>query len=453
MADFPDNDWPPEIEIEEEQPDCVRYHLPVRNLGRLRTYAWIVVAVLAAISFLSIAPQLPFIRPGQAWHPLGFIVALVVACLFGVPAYYLLLYLLSNCEIEIRDGELIAIERAGLFWRRRRWPLAQLKRLQVMGLAGSSAGATSQRTEAEAIVAQYQSGRSRRRLGTGEPGSESNRLVAVAEASLTRNLNALTGVLDSNKRFILAAGYPREWLTRLGDEISARSNVAVEAPNREKLENAPPILGLQSIVAQAEEDVRLAAEPDFFEQPVGSEVEVDSFDGGVTLRVPPAGVKGKVGLIRFSILWFVVIGGFTAIFAAANIRQAGFGAALFGAVAVMSLFWLAGAGMLLVGWNMARRESAVAVVDGKLLVMQTGLRRAKRREWPLSEIQSIRVGPSDMEVNDIPVPELQMHGGKAKLFGMLAGRDARELTWMATVLRQAMRQESASTSPGANPET
>ena len=68
---------------------------------------------------------------------------------------------------------------------------------------------------------------------------------------------------------------------------------------------------------------------------------------------------------------------------------------------------------------------------------------AKRREWPLGEVETVRVGPSGMEVNDVPVLELAILGHKGKLFGMLVGRDPRELAWMAGVLRQAIRQARA----------
>jgi hypothetical protein len=73
------------------------------------------------------------------------------------------------------------------------------------------------------------------------------------------------------------------------------------------------------------------------------------------------------------------------------------------------------------------------------MVMQTGLRRAKRREWPRSDVKTARVGPSGTEVNDEPVLELQLYGPDKKLFGMLGGRDVQELTWMATLLRQALK--------------
>ena len=178
MTGVPHDDWPPEIEIEEASPDRVLYRLPMRDFGRLRNYAWIIAAALVAISFLCMAPQLPFLQPGP-WHPLGFMFALVVAGLFGLPAFYVLSFLLCHCEIEIRDGELLKTEQAGLFRRRRRWPLARLKRLQVMGLAGPSTG-TSLRRQSEVIVAQYQSSRARRRLGTDEPIRESNRQIGRA---------------------------------------------------------------------------------------------------------------------------------------------------------------------------------------------------------------------------------------------------------------------------------
>jgi hypothetical protein len=448
MTEATQNAWPPEIEIEEEQPDRVRYRLPARQWGRIGFRAWILLITVAAVLLWTFAEQVPIGRPGQAWHPFGFMFSLFLVLAFSYPIYHLLLYLVCHCEIELRDGQLFATERSALLRRSRRWPLARLKRLQVMGLLGPARDPSALRSQAEAIVAQLQTSRSRRRLGTEEPvngadDSGADRSAAAKKKSPPANFNALTGVLDDNRRFIIAAGYPREWLLRLADDISARCNVAVESSNVPKLETSPPVLGLQSIVAQAKEDARLATEPDVFEQPAGSDVQVDSFDGGVTLRVPPRGLrKGSAGLFQFSIVWLVMVGGFTTIFVVAGLGQGGLGA-MFGALAFMSLFWLAGAGMFLAGWNMGRRDAAVAVVDGKLLVMQTGLRRAKRQEWPVNEIKTVCVGPSGMEMNDVPVPELQIHGQKNKLFGLLAGRDERELAWMATVLRQAIKREPA----------
>lgn len=169
MTEAAQNDWPPEIEIDEE-PDRVRYRLPVRDLGRLRTYAWIILAAIVALLLAIVVSQVPIGRAGQAWRPFA-LLTVFVAMAMAFPAYYLLLYLHGQCEIEIRDGMLFATERAGVLRRRRRWPLAQLKRLQVMGLVGPSPGTTSLRGEAEALVEQYQTSRAPVNSGPMSPAT------------------------------------------------------------------------------------------------------------------------------------------------------------------------------------------------------------------------------------------------------------------------------------------
>ncbi len=149
-------------------------------------------------------------------------------------------------------------------------------------------------------------------------------------------------------------------------------------------------------------------------------------------------------MFPFGVLFAVVTAGFTTIFVGAGIAQGQGGGGVGGAIGIMSLFWLVSGGMLLGGWVLGTRQSAIAVADEKVMVMQTGLRRAKRREWPRNEVKTARVGPSGTEVNDKPVLELQLLGADdKKLFGMLMGRDVQELQWMATLLRQALKGRSA----------
>src|SRR5262249_18518393 len=81
---------------------------------------------------------------------------------------------------------------------------------------------------------------------------------------------------------------------------------------------------------------------------------------------------------------------------------------------------------------------------------------SKRREWARSEIRTVMVGASGMEVNDTPVLELQIQGQSEKLLGFLSGRDERELAWMATVLRHTLNASAPSATdapvePGAEP--
>ena len=48
---------------------------------------------------------------------------------------------------------------------------------------------------------------------------------------------------------------------------------------------------------------------------------------------------------------------------------------------LLSIFVLAGVGMVLGAINMGRRRAVLAVVGGRLLVLQTGPFGSKRREW------------------------------------------------------------------------
>ena len=134
----------------------------------------------------------------------------------------------------------------------------------------------------------------------------------------------------------------------------------------------------------------------------------------------------------------------TTLFFYVSFRKGGTGGEMLIAIAFGGAFCSIGAFLLFQGWSIGRRESAVAVAGDRLLVVQTGLRGTRRHEWSTSEITTVHVGPSGWSVNDQPVVELQIEGRDGKLFGMLAGRDARELAWMATLLRQTLKTTAPS---------
>jgi hypothetical protein len=176
-------------------------------------------------------------------------------------------------------------------------------------------------------------------------------------------------------------------------------------------------------------------------QPVGSPIEIRRFDDGFTAVVPPAGLwRGSGGLFGFSLLW----NGFMLVFTAAltgavlgNKPQPDESAWVFPLVLV--LFWTIGIGLLLGSIQMGRRHAALAVAGEMLMVMQTGIFSKKQREWPLGEIAAIRVGPTGIRVNGVPVLELQIRYRSGKKLGLLAGRKADELEWLAEELRLAAR--------------
>jgi hypothetical protein len=435
-------------------PEGVQFELPRRDLGRLQYVLAFVIALLLAIVYWLVAgPVLRIVRNGVAvssvlWLALwGFL----AYQLWRVPLWYCLGLWLGHREIALDPDTLCAAERVGWLRRTKRWPLKRLKRVQVVELLAVSRPTDS--PQAVELIA------SATRALPATP-----RLVAAANranesrSSLVGNLHVLTGVLDDGKRVVLAPFYPKQVLEQLAQKLSQQAAAApggsgIEGEAAEPLFSAPaaaptvveaaPAIGMSQLMAEVQEKMRQAIEPDVFEQPADSAVQMEQFPDGVSFRIPPAGVwKGSAGMFQFGLLFGVVTAGFTAVFAGAAVAQGGAWAAgaVLGATGIMSIFWLVSGGMLYAGWMMGTRETAIAIVGPSVMVMQTGLRRAKRREWPRSDVKSARVGPSGTEVNDKPILELQLLGADdKKLFGMLMGRDVQELHWMATLLRQALK--------------
>jgi hypothetical protein len=89
--------------------------------------------------------------------------------------------------------------------------------------------------------------------------------------------------------------------------------------------------------------------------------------------------------------------------------------------------------------NMGRRRAILLVENDRLKLAQVGLFGARKWDWQRESIAAIRADDSGMEVNNVPVIELQIHPVGGKKTGFFAGRDVQELRWMATELRTALK--------------
>ena len=105
---------------------------------------------------------------------------------------------------------------------------------------------------------------------------------------------------------------------------------------------------------------------------------------------------------------------------------------------IMMVFVAVGLGIMLSGYNLGKRQAAIAVQGDQLSIKRIG--PFGKRDWNFSaqEIQAIRKGSSGMEVNDRPVMELQVHLASGEKVGLLSQRDDEEIDWMAAVLRNKL---------------
>jgi len=173
--------------------------------------------------------------------------------------------------------------------------------------------------------------------------------------------------------------------------------------------------------------------------PPGSRITVERFPDGLTIQLPAAGISGAKGMFAFAAILNGVLAFITAVallmFFAGNLKQKG---PIWVLPLFLSFFWLVGICFLLATLNMARRSAAIACTGGTLMVIQTGLFGSKQRDFEPGDVEAIRVGPSGMTVNDVPIRELQIFDGGADKFALLAGRSDAELDWLAAELRQAL---------------
>lgn len=272
------------------------------------------------------------------------------------------------------------------------------------------------------------------------------------------DLGAIRVERVAGKPLWAAMAYPFALLRPLADTLAGEC--ATEAHSFDN-RDAPPAAKVIAVVEEEPEPDDAFAPglrcPHVPSQPAGSKVTWEEVPAGVTLLVPPAGViRGSSGLFFFAITWL----GFMTIFSfafglasltgeARNIRSMW---EVVGIVAFIGAFWSVGIGLMLTAVNLGRRQAALAVANGRLMIVQAGLFGTKKREWACENLRRIGIGPSGMSVNDVPVFELQIHPHDEKKHGMLAGRETQELAWMATVLRDAAKVGTAAQeSPGSEP--
>ncbi len=374
--------------------DGVAYALPRRPLGGLR---WVAAGVVAFGLVFAGMPLAAAIGSLPASPGLLDLVSLALSLLFvavGAAVSMAGLALLrGHCVIELRPAGLVATERMGPFrWRRRR-ATAGLQHVEV------SRGTT----------------RVNGRL--------------VTEGTLAE-MSAMIGRFESGPPFLLAFGYPESWLAAVASNLV----VDLETVRPSGLIGHGPPVTVQVVRPAAD----LAPDETPVEKPASSGVDLQPSPDGITLTIPPAGVvKGSRGLFAFSVLWNGFMTAFTiAVITGITSINASCDTALL--VTLCAGFWAIGIIMLLAAVNMGKRHAIIDVVGDVLLINRSNLFGIKSHQWPREELETVAVGPSGLEMNDVPVLELKVRPREGRPVGLFAGRDEQELRWIAWTLRDRL---------------
>lgn len=140
-----------------------------------------------------------------------------------------------------------------------------------------------------------------------------------------------------------------------------------------------------------------------------------------------------MGLFSFGLIWTVVIALFTV-----GMITSGISSQSLFPLLMMIPFWAVGIGMLLASYNMGTRTAIIDVIGDTLLITRKNLFGTRQQEWRVHDLQTVRVGPSGMEVNDREVMQLQVVPEGDNKVGLFAGRSVEELRWIAQVINRAL---------------
>ncbi len=381
-------------------PEGTAYVLPRRPLGRAR---WVAVILMVIGTGFAVVPMgraiLPVLSGARSLSfAIGDLMMSAVFLSIGAPLALLgLAASAGRSSIVVGRDAIVAEERVGPLRWRRRAPLSGLRRIRVERASAESASATS---------------------GPINP--------------VVLEIAALRAEIEGRKPMMLALGYPVSWLLPLAERLTEEARAA--APDR--------LVGGDDEIRVEVVEHRLGDEKGdeapgggHVPQPPASRITLTENSDGVTLVIPPAGIrKGSSGLFGFAVLWcafMVVFTGF-AVFGAASGQS---GSNVWPFVGGCALFWAIGIGLLLGAINMGSRRAIIDVVDDVLLVNRKSLFGLKSHQFARDEVDAVFMGESGMSVNDVPVQGLRIRPKRGAPLCLFAGRDTDELRWLAWVIR------------------
>jgi hypothetical protein len=172
-----------------------------------------------------------------------------------------------------------------------------------------------------------------------------------------------------------------------------------------------------------------------WEQPAESKVRVEKLDEGILLTIPPGNLW--LGHIPTALRAIATV---TMLFALATVVLLWGGwieAFTFGAGFADAMLVLAYLSIVFANARLGHQRAIIVVQGGKLDALYSSPIRGREHRWSSQEQLDVRLGHPWGFYNGLW--ELQIHSGQEKV-GLLVGRDPIELQWLATLIRQALRQ-------------
>lgn len=385
------------VQVIQESMGLTRYVLPKRPLGAMRKLGWIPLGIgVFVVTFMifwmhgAMAGSLHSNGLGK-WIGIGFGLMGLPGLAAGLGFLALGVAILTNAahsEIAIGEGTLCAIERIGPILIRRRRFISQVTRLVV-----EKGGITV---------------------------TDANRGTSTTFA---KDLALLRAEVSTGKPFVMVVGYPHDVLRPLADTLAAA--MSLRGPAGGVSEEAP-------VVEVVEREAGVPAAEIEVPKPSGTDITCLPEPHGLAISVPPKGIwKGSQGLFFFSLLW----NGFMVVFTVLMTK----GHPPLPVYLFVVGFWAIGLGMLAGAISMGKRRTLIAVVNDALAYRVIGPFKTTESKVSLAEIDTIRVGPSGVEVNNRPLMEVQIIPKNGKKIGLLSTRSRDEQEWLAYVLRQHLQ--------------
>lgn len=395
--------------------DGIAFHLPPRQLGKGRLLGIpLIIGALVSVAFGIGFISMPFRamqEPDQTfqWFLMIFVLVGCVPMFMSLGMAGIGLAVLTGsirAEVEMRDGKLIAVERAGpLRWRRRR----PTKAIEQIVFSRSL----------------LRSAMTQRNAGNGD-----NPLV-----NQMATVNGASGLIargENMKDMLIAPVYPAELLEPLAQVIAEK--VQAKAPGRLFASSDEPRV---KVVDEEAIKNRNPDEEDRLDRPAKSTIDIDTTtESDITFIARPLGFwRGCKFQAIFSVGWIAM----SLLMSYGMFRDAWpkGGEDAWMAILFPLIFVSVGVGLFIGALNIGRRIVIIDIVGDTLLITRGSMFGAKVDELPIGDLKSIRVGPSNVEVNNKTLQQLQIRTRGGKDHKLLTYRKDPELEWLAQQLRLA----------------